>query len=627
MLSCIANQYTPGNTVTYSSGPLSSDEKKNIKANKEKVTKLTISGEGESKKIIDDLKKSDTKGDTPTNKRRRGRISITGDLPKSQRNVQPDANKTVENRIKDAQGTAPNETFSTKDVSRRRNIKNPPGELNAITYDPKKEAEKLLTNKSRQSSNTYFDDIDDSTTVKRKLKGAGVEDQFTTSNEEKPKPKPSKATERPTKKPPTEKPSTKKPSTSSLPSQSKPKPSRKYTRAQKARLTGQANKILKQIKSAKKLETRMSSALDTSTNPRTYSGKVNRVINSKPLKGTPKPEVIKQADVSQELKKKSETAQQQRDKVQREKSRTKTKSTLKPTSTSGGSGSGKTAINNLTRKDPMPEVKSSGTSKRSGYSIKNDLDALKRKNKVSSTSTSTPPKTKPISGRIGFGASPGVDRITPPSTRRPLITPPPSSPPSGGGSKPPVDPPEDTTGTKDKKPKKKSWKKFRKNLTKTLFGKKGRKIPFTGGDLIYPGLTGYQAFSRQKQLGATNTRATSVGVARGGLDFASAAVAYRRMPGPAWLKSLAATGAVVASGRLGRSLENKLPLTKVEKEKVKNAENQKKEEEKLKNQRKNNNALIGFGGQEKVKAYKPNPAYVDFGFNVKGTTKRGSSAK
>ena len=71
-----------------SSGPLSSDEKKNIKANKEKVTKLTISGEGESKKIIDDLKKSDTKGDTPTNKRR-GRTSITGDIPKSRRKVQP----------------------------------------------------------------------------------------------------------------------------------------------------------------------------------------------------------------------------------------------------------------------------------------------------------------------------------------------------------------------------------------------------------------------------------------------------------------------------------------------------------------------------------------------------------
>ncbi len=468
-------------------------------------------------------------------------------------------------------------------------------------------------NKSTQSSNTYFSDLDDSTAKKYPKTD---DSKFTSENKPKPKKPESKVLERPTKKP----------STSSLPSQSKPKPSRKYTRAQKARLTGQAEKILKQIKSAKKLETRMAKAIDKSNKPGTYSDKVNKVIKAKPLKGTPKPEVIKQADVSQELKKKSETAQQQRDKVQREKSRTKTKSTLKPTSTSGGSGSGKTAINNLTRKDPMPDVKSSGPSKRSGYSIKNDLDALKRKNKVSSTSTSTPPKTKPISGRIGFGASPGVDRITPPSTRRPFITPPPSPPPSGG-SKPPVDPPDDTKGPKKGKKPKKPWKQFRNNLTKKLFGKKGRKIPVTGGDLIYPGFTGYQAFSRQKQQGATNTRATSVGVARGGLDFASAAVAYRRMPGPAWLKSLAATGAVVASGRLGRSLENKLPLTKVEKEKVKNAENQKKEEEKLKNQRKNNNALIGFGGQEKVKAYKPNPAYVDFGFNVKGTTKRGSSAK
>lgn len=608
-----------------SSGPLSSDEKKNIKSNKEKITKLTISGEGETKKIKDELKKSDTTGDTPTNKRRRGRISITGDLPKSRRKVQPNADDIVDKRIKQAKDTAPAEVFSTKKQTNRPNIDQPglvrdPKTGETLTYGKNSQSDPS-PKKPSQSSNTYFSDLDDSTAKKYPKTD---DSKFTSENKPEPKKPESKVLERPTKKP-----STKKPSTSSLPSQSKPKPARKYTRAQKARLTGQAEKILKQIKSAKKLETRMDKAINKSNKPGTYSDKVNKVIKAKPLKGTPKPEVIKQADVSQELKKKSETAQQQRDKVQREKSRTKTKSTLKPTSTSGGSGSGKTAINNLTRKDPMPEVKSSGSSKRSGYSIKNDLDALKRKNKVSSTSTSTPPKTKPISGRIGFGASPGVDRITPPSTRRPLITPP-SPPPSGGGSKPPVDPPEDTKGPKGPKgPKKtkKPWKQFRKNLTKTLFGKKGRKIPITGGDLIYPGFTGYQAFSRQKQLGASNTRATTVGVARGGLDFAAAAVAYRRMPGPAWLKSLAATGAVVASGTGGRALENRLPLTKVEKEKVKNAENQKKEEEKLKNQRKNNNALIGFGGQEKVKAYKPNPAYVDFGFNVKGTTKRGSSAK
>ena len=605
-----------------SSGPLSSDEKKNIKANKEKVTKLTISGEGESKKIIDDLKKSDTKGDTPTNKRRRGRISITGDLPKSRRKVQPNADDIVDKRIKQAKDTAPAEVFSTKKQTNRPNIDQPglvrdPKTGETLTYGKNSQSDPS-PKKPSQSSNTYFSDLDDSTAKKYPKTD---DSKFTSENKPEPKKTESKVLERPTKKP-----STKKPSTSSLPSQSKPKPARKYTRAQKARLTGQAEKILKQIKSAKKLETRMAKAIDKSNKPGTYSDKVNKVIKAKPLKGTPKPEVIKQADVSQELKKKSETAQQQRDKVQREKSRTKTKSTLKPTSTSGGSGSGKTAINNLTRKDPMPEVKSSGTSKRSGYSIKNDLEALKRKNKVSSTST--PIKSKPISGRTGFGAPPGVDRITPPSTRRPIITPPPSPPPGGGGNN--IDPPEDTKGTKgtkDKKTKKKSWKKFRKNLMKKVFGKKGRKIPVSGGDLIYPAFTGYSAFSRQKQQGATNTRATSVGVARGGLDFASAAVAYRRMPGPAWLKSIAATGAVVASRTIGRSLENKLPLTNVEKEKVKNAENKKKEEEKLKNQRKNNNALIGFGGQEKVKAYKPNPAYVDFGFNVKGTTKRGSSAK
>ena len=596
-----------------SSGPLSADEKKSIKANKEKVTRLTISGEGESKKIKDELTKSDTKGDTPTNKKnrkRRGRSSLYGDIPKSQRKVQSNADDIVNKRVNQAKNTAPGEVFSTKKQTSRPNIDKP-----GIVRDPK--TGDVLTygkespTKPSQSSNTYFSDLDDSTAKKYPKTD---DSKFTSENKPEPKKPESKVLERPTKKP-----STKKPSTSSLPSESKPKPARKYTRAQKARLTGQAEKILKQIKSAKKLETRMSKAIDKSNKPGTYSDKVNQVIKAKPLKGTPKPEVIKQAEVSKELKKKSETAQQKRDKVQREKSRTKIKTTLKPTSTSGGSGSGKTAINNLTRKDPMPDVKSSGPSKRSGYSIKNDLEALKRKTKTSSTST--PPKTKPISGRTGFGAPPGVDRITPPSTKRPFITPPPSPPPSGGGSKTP----EGTKGPKKvKKPK--PWKEFRKKLTKNLFGKKGRKIPVSGGDLIYPAFTGFAAFNRQKQQGATNTRATSVGVARGGLDFASAAVAYRRMPGPVWLKSLAATGAVVASGNLGRSLENKLPLTKVEKAKIKNAEDKKKEAEKLKNQRKNQSFGL-FGGQQKVKPYEPKYGYVDFGFNPTGGTKRGNSSK
>jgi len=594
-----------------SSGPLSSDEKKNIKSNKEKVTRLTISGEGETKKIKDELKKSDTKGDTPTNKKnkpRKGRTSLIGDIPKSQRKVQSNADDIVNKRINQAKDTAPGEVFSTKKQTSRPNIDKP-----GIVRDPK--TGDILTygkespTKSSQSSNTYFSDLDDSTAKKYPKTD---DSKFTSENKPEPKKPKSKVLERPTKKP----------STSSLPSESKPKPARKYTRAQKARLTGQAEKILKQIKSAKKLETRMAKAIDKSNKPGTYSDKVNQVIKAKPLKGTPKPEVIKQAEVSKELKKKSETVQQKRDKVQREKSRTKIKTTLKPTSTSGGSGSGKTAINNLTRKDPMPDVKSSGPSKRSGYSIKNDLEALKRKTKTSSTST--PIKSKPISGRTGFGAPPGVDRITPPSTRRPFITPPPSPPPSGGGGN--IDPPEDTKGTKDKKTKKKSWKKFRKNLMKKVFGKKGRKIPVTGGDLIYPAFTGYGAFSRQKQQGASNTRATTVGVARGGLDFAAAAVAYRRMPGPAWLKSLAATGAVVTSGIVGRGVEDKLPLTKVQKEKIKNAEDEKKEKEKILNQRKNQSFGL-FGGQQKAKPYKPNPAYVDFGFNPTGGTKRGNSSK
>ena len=589
------------------SGPLSSDEKRSIKADKDKVTKLTISGEGESQKIIDDLKKSNTEGDTPTNKKnvvkfrkRRGRTSITGDIPKNKRTVQPNADRTVNNRIKDAQGTAPSETFSTDPQTRRKNVNNP-----GVVRDTK--TGETLTygkgspspNKPSQSSNSYFSDLDDSTAKKYTKTD---DSKFTSENKPEPKKPESKVLERPTKKSSSKKPST----------------TRKYTRNQKIRLTGAAEKILDDMKAAKKLKARMGKAIDTSTKPGTYSDKVNKVIKAKPLKGTPKPEVIKQADVSQELKKKSETTQQQRDKVQREKSRNKVKNTIKSTSTSGGSGSGRTAIDNLTRKDPMPEVKSSGSSKRSGYSINNDLEALKRKNKVSSTST--PPKTKPISARTGFGAPLGVDRITPPSTRRPLITPPPYSPPSGGGSKPPVDPPDDTKGTKDKKTKKKSWKKFRKRLTKTVFGKKGRKIPFSGGDLIYPGFTGYQAFSRQKQQGATNTRAASVGVARGGLDFASAALAYRRMPGPAWLKSLAATGAVVASGTGGRALENRLPLTKVEKEKVKNAQDQKKEKEKLKNQKKNNRGLGLFGGETKKWTPPKTKSYVDFGFNTKGSS-------
>jgi len=604
-----------------SSGPLSADEKKSIKSNKEKISRLTISGEEESKKISDELKKSDTKGDTPTNKKnrpkRKGRTSLLGDIPKSKRKVQSNADDIVNKRVNQAKNTAPGDVFSTKKQTTRPNIDQPglvrdPKTGETLTYGKNSQSDPS-PKKPSQSSNTYFSDLDDSTAKKYPKTD---DSKFTSENKPEPKKPESKALERPTKKPPTEK-----PSTSSLPSESKPKPARKYTRAQKARLTGQAEKILKKIKSAKKLETRMAKAIDKSNKPGTYSDKVNQVIKAKPLKGTPKPEVIKQAEVSKELKKKSETAQQKRDKVQREKSRTKIKTTLKPTSTSGGSGSGKTAINNLTRKDPMPDVKSSGPSKRSGYSIKNDLEALKRKTKTSSTST--PPKTKPISGRTGFGAPPGVDRITPPPTRRPIITPPPSPPTGGGGN---IDPPDETKGPKNKKTKKQSWKKFRKNLMKKVFGKKGRKIPITGGDLIYPAFTGYGAFSRQKQQGASNTRATTVGVARGGLDFAAAAVAYRRMPGPAWLKSLAATGAVVTSGTVGRSLENKLPLTKVEKAKIKNAEDKKKEAEKLKNQRKNQSFGL-FGGQQKVKPYEPKYGYVDFGFNPTGGTKRGNSSK
>jgi len=274
-------------------GPLTSSEIENIKKSEDDIKKLIDSGKKGSKKITDNLNKSNTTGDTPTNQRnpRRGRTSLYGNIPKDKRKVQPDANKTADNRIKDAKNTTPPDIYSKKKVSGRKNIVNP-----GVVRDPKT-GEILATGKGAyqstkpsQNSNRFFTDVSDSKATDPKKYPQTDTSQFSSKTKSSSTKTPEKVLERPTEKPKTKKTSSKqkvvKQSTVS-------KKASQYTKTiNKNKIKKDALDVLKKIRKSSELSGRMEKAVSTSQKPGTLSQKTNKILNQLKLTGNKKSSVI-----------------------------------------------------------------------------------------------------------------------------------------------------------------------------------------------------------------------------------------------------------------------------------------------------------------------------------------------
>ena len=134
---------------------------------------------------------------------------------------------------------------------------------------------------------------------------------------------------------------------------------------------------------------------------------------------------------------------------------------------------------------------------------------------------------------------------------------------------------------------------------------------------------------RERGKGSGQTRSTAVGVGRGYLDYKAARLAgqtaFKVTPGPAWLKGASATVAsglaLVGSSKLGRNIEDNLPLNKKQQTEVDLAKD--KEEKKKQIKKQNQLRSIITPPKSSLPNVPKKAVLYDFGygFNTKGSGK------
>ena len=375
------------------------------------------------------------------------------------------------------------------------------------------------------------------------------------------------------------------------------------------------------------------------------------------------PKVVRQAEVSDEIENKQETKRSK-----------KLKKVGKPTPTTPS-----TSNNYKRNPNPTPrktdqqvmrdlETRSSSSNRKQGYSIKNDLEAIKRKRNISSNTSSSssssnnkPPEIetplrdnqkksfKKFKSRIdSIGIDPSVektktkfDNILDSSKKKEFFDK--TKYNNQNQNQNQQNKKDDKKGGKkdknnknnknnnknnknnNKNNKKTTWQKLRKNL----FGKSKKYKGDAVSNLLYPGFTGVSAYMRERGKGSGQTRSTAVGVGRGYLDYKAARLAgqtaFKVTPGPAWLKGASATVAsglaLVGSSKLGRNIEDNLPLNKVQQAQVDAAKD--KEEKKKQIKRQNQLRSIITPPRASLPNVPSKSQGIDFGygFNTKGSGK------
>ena len=375
------------------------------------------------------------------------------------------------------------------------------------------------------------------------------------------------------------------------------------------------------------------------------------------------PKVVRQAEVSDEIENKQETKRSK-----------KLKKVGKPTPTTPS-----TSNNYKRNPNPTPrktdqqvmrdlETRSSSSNRKQGYSIKNDLEAIKRKRNISSNTSSSssssnnkPPEIetplrdnqkksfKKFKSRIdSIGIDPSIektktkfDKILDSSKKKEFFDK--TKYNNQNQNQNQQNKKDDKKGGKkdknnknnknnnknnknnNKNNKKTTWQKLRKNL----FGKSKKYKGDAVSNLLYPGFTGVSAYMRERGKGSGQTRSTAVGVGRGYLDYKAARLAgqtaFKVTPGPAWLKGASATVAsglaLVGSSKLGRNIEDNLPLNKVQQAQVDAAKD--KEEKKKQIMRLNQLRSIITPPRASLPNVPSKSQGIDFGygFNTKGSGK------
>lgn len=375
------------------------------------------------------------------------------------------------------------------------------------------------------------------------------------------------------------------------------------------------------------------------------------------------PKVVRQAEVSDEIENKQETKRSK-----------KLKKVGKPTPTTPS-----TSNNYKRNPNPTPrktdqqvmrdlETRSSSSNRKQGYSIKNDLEAIKRKRNISSNTSSSssssnnkPPEIetplrdnqkksfKKFKSRIdSIGIDPSIektktkfDKILDSSKKKEFFDK--TKYNNQNQNQNQQNKKDDKKGGKkdknnknnknnnknnknnNKNNKKTTWQKLRKNL----FGKSKKYKGDAVSNLLYPGFTGVSAYMRERGKGSGQTRSTAVGVGRGYLDYKAARLAgqtaFKVTPGPAWLKGASATVAsglaLVGSSKLGRNIEDNLPLNKVQQAQVDAAKD--KEEKKKQIKRQNQLRSIITPPRASLPNVPSKSQGIDFGygFNTKGSGK------
>lgn len=370
------------------------------------------------------------------------------------------------------------------------------------------------------------------------------------------------------------------------------------------------------------------------------------------------PKVVRQAEVSDEIENKQETKRSK-----------KLKKVGKPTPTTPS-----TSNNYKRNPNPTPrktdqqvmrdlETRSSSSNRKQGYSIKNDLEAIKRKRNISSNTSSSsssfnnkPPEIetpltdnqkksfKKFKSRIdSIGIDPSIektktkfDNILDSSKKKEFFDKTKYNNQNqqnnkGDGKGDKKDGKKDKSTFKNNKKnnnknnKKTTWQKLRKKL----FGKSKKYKGDAVSNLLYPGFTGVSAYMRERGKGSGQTRSAAVGVGRGYLDYKAARLAgqtaFKVTPGPAWLKGASATVAsglaLIGSSKLGRNIEDNLPLNKVQQAQVDAAKD--KEEKKKQIKRQNQLRSIITPPRASLPNVPSTSQGIDFGygFNTKGSGK------
>ena len=375
------------------------------------------------------------------------------------------------------------------------------------------------------------------------------------------------------------------------------------------------------------------------------------------------PKVVRQAEVSDEIENKQETKRSK-----------KLKKVGKPTPTTPS-----TSNNYKRNPNPTPrktdqqvmrdlETRSSSSNRKQGYSIKNDLEAIKRKRNISSNTSSSssssnnkPPEIetplrdnqkksfKKFKSRIdSIGIDPSIektktkfDKILDSSKKKEFFDK--TKYNNQNQNQNQQNKKDDKKGGKkdknnknnknnnknnknnNKNNKKTTWQKLRKNL----FGKSKKYKGDAVSNLLYPGFTGVSAYMRERGKGSGQTRSTAVGVGRGYLDYKAARLAgqtaFKVTPGPAWLKGASATVAsglaLVGSSKLGRNIEDNLPLNKKQQTEVDLAKD--KEEKKKQIKKQNQLRSIITPPRASLPNVPSKSQGIDFGygFNTKGSGK------